>query len=95
MRGAHFGAKALSPARSLGLMQPLDHALHCQSGLEAEHEVDEIVAIETDGGIGIGTRHGQRGEMPIEHVERPPQVRERRDVAARRDIDPRGAHGPG
>ena len=54
-------------------MQPLDHALHCQSGLEAEHEVDEIVAIETDGGnfsINRGTASGDptRG---YEHVHGP------------------------
>ena len=66
-----------------------------QVGLEADHEVDEIVALEADGGVGIRAGHGQRGEIPVEHVERATQVHERRDVAARRDIDRRGAHGAG
>ncbi len=76
-------------------MQPLDHLVHCQAGLEADHEVDEIVALETDRGVGVRAGHGDRREVVLEHVERAPQVLERRDVAARRDIDRRGAHGAG
>ena len=41
---------------------------------EADDEVDEIVALEADGGIGIRAGHGQRGEVPVEHVERTTQV---------------------
>jgi len=78
-------------AQSLGLVQVPDDRMHVIVGVEADDEVDEILALEPHRTIAIRRGTAQRRIVTGDRIECPPQVRERLDIAASRDQDLRHA----
>ena len=68
-------------------MQLSEHLANVFFGLESDHQVHEILALEAHRGVAVRARAAQARIASREHVERAAQVRNRIDVAAGRDED--------
>jgi len=75
----------LAAAQRLRVVQVVDHGVHVVLGVDGEHEVHEVLALEAHRPVAVRGRAAQRGIAGCERAERAAQVGDRLDVAAGRD----------
>src|SRR5436190_1990764 len=78
---------ARPPAARLDRLQPREHLTHRQRGVEAGHQIDEVITLEPHGAIAVPGREACTGKLARELGHRPREVAFGRDIAAGGDID--------